>query len=165
MNARPYRPLFALSAAFRPGRRIPFLMQKFALEHALAAALRDAADSHQLDVVRGRRIRIVIDDIGVDWCLTGTWRGMRLLRDPSGAEVTFRGNLREFVLLASRTVDPDTLFFQRRLHVTGNTELGLSCKNLLDAVEADLWPRPLQLVLRAAAGILAAQDAGRPDRG
>ncbi len=152
MNAPP-PAAFSLPEHFKPGRQIPFPIQKFALERALALALRDTGDSHHLDLIRGRRIRILIDDIGVDWCLTGTWRGIRLLRDTRGAEVTFCGQLREFVLLASRSVDADTLFFQRRLQITGNTALGLSCKNLLDAVDTERWPRPLHLLLRAAAGV------------
>ena len=34
--------------------------------------------------------------------------------------------------------NPDTLFFNRELEITGDTELGLIVKNMLDAVD---WPR------------------------
>ena len=37
--------------------------------------------------------------------------------------------------LATQQVDPDTLFFRRKLLVTGDTELGLQLKNLLDTIE------------------------------
>lgn len=37
--------------------------------------------------------------------------------------------------LAQRQVDPDTLFFSRRLVMEGDTELGLIVKNALDALE------------------------------
>ena len=40
--------------------------------------------------------------------------------------------------LALRREDPDTLFFTRRLVMTGDTELGLVVKNALDAID---WPR------------------------
>ena len=36
-----------------------------------------------------------------------------------------------------REEDPDTLFFNRKLHIEGDTELGLITKNLLDSVD---WP-------------------------
>jgi predicted lipid carrier protein YhbT len=41
----------------------------------------------------------------------------------------------DFYLLAMRKEDPDTLFFNRRLVVEGDTELGLIAKNTLDAIE------------------------------
>ncbi|PJC12345.1 MAG: sterol-binding protein, partial [Comamonadaceae bacterium CG_4_9_14_0_8_um_filter_60_18] len=51
------------------------------------------------------------------------------------------------VLLARRQEDPDTLFFNRRLAMEGDTELGLLVKNTIDAIElpvfnlAQLHPR------------------------
>lgn len=41
----------------------------------------------------------------------------------------------DFMLLAQRKQDPDTLFFSRRLSMQGDTELGLVVKNALDALE------------------------------
>ena len=38
-------------------------------------------------------------------------------------------------MLATRKEDPDTLFFNRRLLVEGDTELGLVAKNTLDSIE------------------------------
>lgn len=139
-----------------PGRVAPFALQKLVVERLLRVLLRDAAEAGELDVLRGRRVRVIIDDAGVDWCLTGTWRGLRLLSDGEHAEVTFRGGLREFALVASRAVDADTLFFQRRLLISGDTELGLSCKNLLDAVDYERWPSPLRLAVRAAGAMATA---------
>ena len=41
----------------------------------------------------------------------------------------------DFIQLAQRKQDPDTLFFSRRLVMQGDTELGLVVKNALDALE------------------------------
>jgi len=41
----------------------------------------------------------------------------------------------DFLMLALRKEDPDTLFFSRRLCMEGDTELGLLVKNTLDALE------------------------------
>ena len=46
-------------------------------------------------------------------------------------------NLSAYLQLLARQEDPDTLFFNRELEITGDTELGLLVKNMLDAVE---WP-------------------------
>ncbi len=48
------------------------------------------------------------------------------------ADVKFSADTHSLALLASKQVDPDTLFFKRQLLVTGNTELGLAIKNFLD---------------------------------
>jgi len=37
------------------------------------------------------------------------------------------------------TADADTLFFQRRLKIAGDTELGLIVKNWLDAAARPAW--------------------------
>ena len=42
------------------------------------------------------------------------------------------------LLLATRREDPDTLFFNRRLNIEGDTETGLHVKNLLDSLEYDV---------------------------
>ena len=42
---------------------------------------------------------------------------------------------RDFLLLGLRREDADTLFFNRRLTLGGDTELGLFVKNTLDALE------------------------------
>jgi predicted lipid carrier protein YhbT len=76
----------------------------------------------------------------------------------SGADwdVRISGNLADFVLLASRNEDPDTLFFQRRLSIEGDTATGLHIKNLLDALEFDVEAH-CAAVLGEHAGILASR--------
>lgn len=66
-------------------------------------------------------------------------------------DVLIRGNLADFLLLASRAEDADTLFFARRLSLEGDTEAGLYVKNLLDALEFD-WEAHLAAVVGAPAG-------------
>ena len=53
-------------------------------------------------------------------------------------DVCIHGRLRDFWLLATRREDPDTLFFERRLCIEGDTETGLYLKNLLDSLEFDI---------------------------
>ena len=54
------------------------------------------------------------------------------------ADVTFTATARDLARLALRLEDPDTLFFDRRLRIEGDTDLGLMVKNSLDAVELDV---------------------------
>lgn len=60
--------------------------------------------------------------------------------DATAPDATVSAGAREFVLLALRKEDPDTLFFDRRLVIEGDTELGLLVKNALDRLELPLPP-------------------------
>lgn len=64
------------------------------------------------------------------------------------ADLTLSATAHDFLLLAQRRQDPDTLFFSRRLSMEGDTELGLVVKNALDAIELPVldprqWPDTL----------------------
>ena len=50
-------------------------------------------------------------------------------------DLTIAASAHDFLLLAKRREDPDTLFFCRRLLMEGDTELGLLIKNALDAID------------------------------
>ncbi|MCX2959749.1 MAG: SCP2 sterol-binding domain-containing protein, partial [Serratia symbiotica] len=58
------------------------------------------------------------------------------------ADVSFSGDANNLILNAVRKQDPDTLLFQRRLQIEGDTELGLYVKNLMDAIEQESVPAP-----------------------
>jgi predicted lipid carrier protein YhbT len=49
-------------------------------------------------------------------------------------DVTIRASFGDYLALALRREDPDTLFFTRRLVIEGDTGLGLEIKNALDAL-------------------------------
>jgi predicted lipid carrier protein YhbT len=67
------------------------------------------------------------------------------------AEALVRGEVTDLLLLASRLEDADTLFFHRRLQLTGDVELGLLVRNLLDRLPWETLPRPLQAALEGGA--------------
>jgi predicted lipid carrier protein YhbT len=66
------------------------------------------------------------------------------------ADVVIRGALSDFWLLATGHEDPDTLFFNRRLCIEGDTETGVHIKNLIDAIDFD-WEAHFNSVLPAPA--------------
>ncbi len=82
--------------------------------------------------------RVRINDTGGEASFTyrnGAFRPVfRPEREP---DLAFAANLSAYLQLLARQEDPDTLFFHRELEITGDTELGLLVKNMLDAVE---WP-------------------------
>ncbi|QJQ94857.1 MULTISPECIES: SCP2 domain-containing protein [Halomonadaceae] len=111
------------------------------LNHAFAEPLREG----EFDALEGRRITLAIDDFALELTL-GLERQQLVLCDAAG-EATIRGGWREFLCLATRREDPDSLFFQRRLSIEGDTELGLMVKNLLDGREEGLAAGPFGALL------------------
>ena len=69
--------------------------------------------------------------------------------------MTFRASAYDFYLIARRIEDPDTLFFNRRLRIEGDTELGLVVKNSIDAIDWQNLPAPLRALLDRGAGFFA----------
>lgn len=107
-----------------------------------AAALNRVVRSHLPDDVcaalNGRKLRIRVRDGGVAFDFT--WRSGRFAALAAGQQpdLEIAASARDFVALARREEDPDTLFFSRRLAMEGDTELGLLVKNTLDAIDAPL---------------------------
>ncbi len=61
--------------------------------------------------------------------------------------VAFEAHSTSLLQLFGQTVDPDTLFFQRKLLITGDTELGLEIKNFLDDIDRDAFPAIVKQLL------------------
>ena len=69
------------------------------------------------------------------------------------ADLAISASLRDFIALWLREEDPDTLFFARRLTIEGDTDLGLTVKNLLDGIDWEsALGRLLPPFLRPGAG-------------
>ncbi len=86
----------------------------------------------------GKKLRLRVTD--TQWAFDFAWVNGRFVasRNAGEADLTIAASAYDFLLLARRQEDPDTLFFSRRLSMEGDTELGLLVKNTLDAIEAPL---------------------------
>ena len=87
-----------------------------------------------LEPLRGKVLRIESRELGLGLQLTIEGWGWR----PAFGrpDVTLRARLPDYLALALRREDPDSLFFARRLVVEGDTELGVALKNALEAAHA-----------------------------
>ncbi len=109
-----------------------------ALNLALARQLGDDVGT----MLQGKRLRLCVTDARVAFDFA--WiNGRFVARQPSRSDavpdLTISASAHDFVLLAQRKEDPDTLFFSRRLAMEGDTELGLMVKNTIDAIELPVF--------------------------
>jgi len=110
---------------------------------ALCASLELMRVTRQLDAdfsfLEGRTVRIFVEDLGACATLRFTNGHFRAAPSQGEADVSFRAAAADYLKLLQRSEDPDTLFFQRKLRIEGDTELGLTLKNLLDSIEPPNW--------------------------
>ena len=136
-----------------PLRLIPSVLHSQTLATVLNQVMKESLAEGELDFLDGRRVGIEIDDIGVRYCLGVSGGHIRGYGKDLPPDASVAGGLREFMLLAARREDADTLFFQRRLRMSGDTELGLYLKNFLDAFEPPARWAPLTRALDRMAGL------------
>ena len=94
-------------------------------------------------------------DIGLLW-YTSVVDGRLVVSSTAKADVSFSADASDLLMIAARKQDPDTLFFQRRLVIEGDTELGLYVKNLMDAIELEQMPKALRVMLLQLADFVEA---------
>jgi predicted lipid carrier protein YhbT len=149
-------------ASFQVPERLGFLLSRLPAypgSMLLASALNVALAQQLPEDVRQRllhrRLRIHVRDARLTFDFT--WSGDRFAARPPGqpADLAITASGHDFLRLARRQEDPDTLFFNRRLSMEGDTELGLMVKNTLDALELPVldlqqWSPP-QLLARLRA--------------
>ena len=116
------------------------------LNRVFASALREG----ELDFLQGRTVRVHIRDMQLTFGITLQQGRLAASREKNMPDLSITGTLHAFLLLAARCEDTDTLFFQRRLRMEGDTELGLEVKNFLDGLDVDsLWlPRQVSSMVQ-----------------
>ncbi|MDA3914807.1 SCP2 sterol-binding domain-containing protein [Oleiagrimonas sp.] len=135
-------------------RLCPRSWQQHAFELALAHVLKAPLAAGDIEFMQGRRLGIEVSDLNLQWVLE--LRGNRLQVSEDEPEASVRGRLTDLLLLAGRLEDADTLFFQRRLELTGDTELGLTARNMLDRLPYETMPLGLRVLLNRGARLARA---------
>lgn len=144
-----------------PLGKVPFSLKAKAISQLLGLLLAQQMADDELTFLADKWVAIRVEDLELDFevSFNGQWQ-VRKLTD---AQVTFSANSAELLLVAAAKEDPDTLFFQRKLSIQGDTELGLEVKNLLLSIEFASMPTPIRLsVEKLAAMIERLQIAAKP---
>ena len=140
----------------KPLSLLPKRFTRLPIEHALNLMFAAELADGDLHFLRNRIVTVNIDDIDLRFSLTLEENKFRVLRATQDSDLEISGIAYAFLQLATRAEDTDTLFFRRHLSTSGDTELGLYVKNLLDSMDLDAMPlQPalgncLRLALRTA---------------
>ncbi|MDT3737056.1 MAG: SCP2 sterol-binding domain-containing protein [Denitratisoma sp.] len=126
------KPIGAINA------RLPQLPPTLGLTTALNLALDRILPRATLEPLTGKLVCLRVTDGGLTLNFTLTEKGFRPAVSSAKPDLMISAKARDFIALALREEDPDTLFFSRRLLMEGDTDLGLLVKNTLDAID---WPR------------------------
>ena len=145
-----------------PEKLTPLALKRQVLEQVLSWQFRQALDDGELEFLEGRWLSIHVRDIDLQW-FTSVVNGKLVVSQNAQADVSFSADASDLLMIAARKQDPDTLFFQRRLVIEGDTELGLYVKNLMDAIELEQMPKALRMMLLQLADFVEAGMKTAPE--
>lgn len=106
------------------------------LERIFAAQRSDG----ELDYMEARSIRIRVLDTGIELSLAANASGLESLPLTETADLVVEGATYDYLLLITGREGPDTLFFRRRVRMSGETALGVHLQNFLASVALDALP-------------------------
>jgi O2-independent ubiquinone biosynthesis accessory factor UbiT len=89
----------------------------------------------EMDFLDGKVSLIKVRDARISYYITLKDGKLKAAPARCTHDVSIEGDIYDFMQMATRQEDPDTLFFNRRLRLGGDTELGLYIKNFLDSLE------------------------------
>lgn len=127
---------------------MPKYLQRGVLTIAFNQFFQPELASNSMDFLKQKHVIIEISDWQLSFGLTLNANNKLAVTIPvSQQDLLIRASSHDFIHLIGGEVDPDTLFFRRRLIMLGDTELGLYCKNLLDTIELSRLPKPLPMIM------------------
>ncbi|CAM3030366.1 ubiquinone anaerobic biosynthesis accessory factor UbiT [Moritella viscosa] len=130
-----------------PAKILPFSLQEKVLSQVLNRVFSEGLEDDEFEFLEQKWLQVEITDLGINWFISCKDNKLVIAPKAESVDVSFKGNLNELVLITARKEDPDTLFFQRRLKIEGDTELGLEVKNMLDSFDLDELPKPVTTLL------------------
>ena len=90
----------------------------------------------------GRHFQLDVLDLGISIRFSANRQQFTSEDYPGKPDLRLAANSIDYLHMILREEDPDTLFFNRKLQIEGDTALGLTTKNLLDCVDWR-WQRVL----------------------
>ena len=128
-----------------PLKILPTFVHNKVLVTALNRVFSNELKEGELDFLQGKVVHITIEDADIEYRFTLNNNKLAAANKNHSPDLILQGTIYNYLLLASRQEDTDTLFFSRRLRMQGDTELGLYVKNFLDGMDMDSHKVPAYL--------------------
>jgi len=122
-----------------PLRLVPDSVHSSVAVRFLNLLLSDQLAQGELDFLDRKTLHIEVEDASLN-CAISLRNGRLVAANSNDQDIRISGRVHDFLQLMARVEDADTLFFQRRLKMQGDTELGLYLKNFLDGMEIEALP-------------------------
>lgn len=135
--------LFAPRLLGRVAALVPFVFNRRVVEQLANRVFTEQIAEGDFEFLSGRRLQIHIIDTRLHIGLS--YQDDRIIcyhfadREEQ-AEATLSVETLDAIRLIRQQVDPDTLFFQRRLKINGDTELAHQVKNTIDTLNPEIIP-------------------------
>jgi len=132
---------------------MPTKVENYFVLHQVKRLSQPFMDEGEVDFLDNKVVEVEVRDLSAKWYFTKLGQNLIMMDEAESLsispepDVVFSASLDALVLMASQKVDPDTLFFNRKLKITGDTELGLEIKNLFDQFDLELLDKPFRRVL------------------
>ncbi|MCP5326554.1 MAG: SCP2 sterol-binding domain-containing protein [Oceanospirillaceae bacterium] len=118
-------------------RHGPLWPQQWLAQALFNVLFRDENTAGELDFMQGRWITLKIAELDLNLSLSLNARQQLQIRYRGTGDASIALSLRAAREILLGKTDPDTLFFQRELVISGNTDLAHHIKNTLDN---KIWP-------------------------
>lgn len=124
--------------------KMPFVVNQMLIEKILNSVLSEQIQDGELDFLSERQLQIEIIDANI--FLGVSFKNKQLCcthfnEQTIDFDTALSINTLDAILLIEQEIDPDTLFFQRKLKIRGDTELAHHVKNTIDTLEPDAIPK------------------------
>ncbi len=128
-----------LASSFMPRKLNCALTEKL-----LNSAFAEQVSEGDFDFLEGRLLQVEIIDAGLFIGLSFEKNRISCFHfntQSGDSDVMLSINTADAISLIQQEVDPDTLFFQRRLKINGDTELAHHVKNTIDTLDPEVIPK------------------------
>jgi len=157
----PRRPTLPALLAL-PFSLIPSAVHSTVLMTALNRLLATYIREGEFEFLRDRVLAIQVRDARITyWLRYAGPAGFIACQSNATPDLSISGTLYDFMALATRREDSDTLFFNRRVVMEGDTALGLELKNWLDGVDFEAIGQPLTLLLKTTDRLMGTYERFR----
>jgi predicted lipid carrier protein YhbT len=135
--------LFSPVAIANVATKMPLILNQKITEKLLNAAFSEQIQDGDFDFLIEQQLQIELIDaklfIGVSFN-QGQINCSHFSAETFSADATLSINTYDAIGLTQQQIDPDTLFFQRKLKIRGDTELAHHVKNTIDTLDPKIIP-------------------------